>query len=175
MHRVNSGFRQSWQLPTAHFGCHNLCLCPRFGEPKILLLSLIKGPALRVYCRSDVDPTTSHLCPPPQFSPSYGSPRSQPCPSKRIHSRSTLFTSRKARFSFSPRCMGQEHALWSIPPHSLDLPSYSRGYHHRKLAKLQHCGAQCRLPTDAHPPSLASFASQTSPRLLQLHGHQYLS
>ena len=172
VHRADSGLRQSWQLPATHFGSHILCLYHRFGESKILLLLLTDGAALCVYCRSDVDPSTSRLCLTPHFSPSCERRSSQPCPPKHIHPSSTLVTSRKASFSFSPRSMGQDHTLWSIPPLSLELLCYRREDHDCKLDKLQHCGAQCGLPTDTHSPSQASFASQTSPRLLQLHSHQ---
>lgn len=145
VHRADSGLRQSWQLPAAHFGCHILCLCHKFAEPKILLLSFTKGGALCVHCRS-VDLTASHLCRIPHLSHSCVSRSSQPCPPKHIHPSSTLFTSRKVRFIFSPGSMRQENALWSIPPQSLELPCYSWEDHHCKLDRLQPCGAQHRLP-----------------------------
>ena len=82
VHRGDSGLRQSWQLPATHFGSHILCLYHRFGESKILLLSLTDGAALCVYCRSDVDPSTSRLCLTPPLLPFLWQQKQPGLPSK---------------------------------------------------------------------------------------------
>lgn len=69
-----------WAKAKLADACNTFCLThplpvkqDRFGEPKVLLLSLVEGAALCVYGRNDVDPSTTHLCPTPLFSPSRGS------------------------------------------------------------------------------------------------------